>query len=59
MMELGVEGMHAAPGYSYDTVRDQKYFLGTRRTASLFRDILETASKELGQFNHARCFLNS
>jgi len=40
MMEVGVESMMIAPGYSYDKAPDQSHFLGKARTRRLFRAIL-------------------
>ncbi|MDQ2712425.1 MAG: adenosyl-hopene transferase HpnH [Acidobacteriota bacterium] len=55
MMELGVERMMIAPGYSYDKAPDQQHFLGKARTRKLFRAILSNR-KPHWQFNMSPLF---
>lgn len=45
MMDLGVESMMVAPGYTYDKAPDQKHFLGRARSRRLFRSILSNRKK--------------
>ena len=47
MMELGVEGIMIAPGYSYDKAPDQQHFLGRARTRRTFKAILSNRKKQL------------
>ena len=55
MMELGVERMMIAPGYSYDKAPDQSHFLGRARTRRLFRAILSNR-KASWRFNMSPLF---
>ncbi len=45
MMQVGVESMMVAPGYTYDKAPDQKHFLGRARSRRLFRAILANRKK--------------
>ncbi len=45
MMEVGVESMMVAPGYTYEKAPDQKHFLGRARSRRLFRAILSNRKK--------------
>ncbi len=45
MMEIGVESMMVAPGYTYEKAPDQKHFLGRARSRRLFRAILSNRKK--------------
>lgn len=45
MMQVGVESMMVAPGYTYDKAPDQKHFLGRARSRRLFRAILSNRKK--------------
>ncbi|MGO8718920.1 MAG: adenosyl-hopene transferase HpnH [Acidobacteriaceae bacterium] len=45
MMQVGVESMMVAPGYTYDKAPDQKHFLGRARSRRLFRSILSNRKK--------------
>ncbi len=45
MMEVGVESMMVAPGYTYEKAPDQKHFLGRARSRRLFREILSNRKK--------------
>jgi hopanoid biosynthesis associated radical SAM protein HpnH len=45
MMEIGVESMMVAPGYTYEKAPDQKHFLGRARSRRLFRAILSNRRK--------------
>jgi hopanoid biosynthesis associated radical SAM protein HpnH len=55
MMEIGVESMMIAPGYSYDKAPDQSHFLGKARTRRLFRAILSNR-KSSWRFNMSPLF---
>jgi hopanoid biosynthesis associated radical SAM protein HpnH len=56
MMELGVESMMVAPGYSYDKAPDQQHFLGRARTRRLFNMILANR-KRSWRFNMSPLYL--
>ena len=56
VMALGVEGMMISPGYSYAKAPDQEHFLGRQRSQSLFRRILDGASRRW-RFNQSPVFL--
>jgi hopanoid biosynthesis associated radical SAM protein HpnH len=56
MMDLGVEGMMVSPGYSYEKAPDQEHFLRRKKTAALFREILERP-KRRWRFNQSPLFL--
>jgi len=45
MMDLGVESMMVAPGYTYEKAPDQKHFLGRARSRRMFRSILSNRKK--------------
>ena len=45
MMQVGVESMMVAPGYTYEKAPDQKHFLGRARSRRLFRAILANRKK--------------
>jgi hopanoid biosynthesis associated radical SAM protein HpnH len=45
MMDMGVESMMVAPGYTYEKAPDQKHFLGRARSRRLFRAILSNRKK--------------
>ena len=45
MMDIGVESMMVAPGYTYEKAPDQKHFLGRARSRRLFRAILSNRKK--------------
>ena len=47
MMDLGVEGIMVAPGYSYDKAPDQQHFLGRARTRRTFKAILSNRKTQL------------
>ncbi len=55
MMEVGVESMMIAPGYSYDKAPDQSHFLGRARTRRLFKAILSNR-KSSWRFNMSPLF---
>ncbi len=52
MMDLGVEGIMVAPGYSYDKAPDQQHFLGRARTRRTFKAILSNRKRKW-QFNQS------
>src|SRR3954465_9136814 len=56
MMEVGVESMMLAPGYSYDKAPDQQHFLGRARIRRLFRGILSNRKKSW-RFNQSPLYL--
>lgn len=56
MMDLGVESMMLAPGYSYDKAPDQQHFLGRARIRRLFRAILSNR-KSRWRFNQSPLYL--
>src|SRR5487761_2136923 len=45
LMNVGVEAMMVAPGYTYEKAPDQKHFLGRARSRRLFRAILANRKK--------------
>jgi hopanoid biosynthesis associated radical SAM protein HpnH len=45
LMDVGVEAMMVAPGYTYEKAPDQKHFLGRARSRRLFRAILSNRKK--------------
>src|ERR1700710_1488413 len=55
MMEVGVESMMIAPGYSYDKAPDQSHFLGRARPRRLFKAILSNR-KSNWRFNMSPLF---
>ena len=56
MMDVGVESMMLAPGYSYDKAPDQQHFLGRARIRRLFRAILSNR-KSRWRFNQSPLYL--
>src|SRR5271165_1312580 len=56
MMDLGVEGIMVAPGYSYDKAPDQQHFLGRARTRRTFKAILSNR-KRTWRFNQSPLYL--
>ena len=56
MMQLGVESMMVAPGYTYEKAPDQKHFLGRARSRRLFRAILSNRKKSW-KFNASPMFM--
>ncbi len=56
MMDIGVESMMVAPGYTYDKAPDQKHFLGRARSRRLFRAILANRKKRW-RFNASPMFM--
>ena len=60
LMELGVDGMTIAPGYSYEKAPDQDHFLSRRQTNALFRQVLAPLSSKKGKkwvFNQSPLYL--
>jgi len=55
-MDLGVEGIMVAPGYSYDKAPDQQHFMGRARTRRTFKAILSNRKKKW-QFNQSPLYL--
>lgn len=56
MMNIGVESMMVAPGYTYEKAPDQKHFLGRARSRRLFRAILSNR-KRSWQFNASPMYM--
>ena len=59
-MELGIEGITASPGYSYEYAPRQDVFLGRTQSKNLFRDIFREG-RERGskwRFNHSSLYLD-
>lgn len=56
MMDVGVESMMLAPGYSYDKAPDQQHFLGRARIRRLFKAILSNR-KSGWRFNQSPLYL--
>ncbi|HZO54835.1 MAG TPA: adenosyl-hopene transferase HpnH [Bryobacteraceae bacterium] len=56
MMDVGVESMMLAPGYSYDKAPDQQHFLGRARIRRLFKAILSNR-KSSWRFNQSPLYL--
>jgi hopanoid biosynthesis associated radical SAM protein HpnH len=56
MMDLGVEGIMVAPGYSYDKAPDQQHFMGRARTRRTFKAILSNR-KAKWRFNQSPLYL--
>ena len=56
LMEVGVEGMMVAPGYTYEKAPDQKHFLGRARSRRLFRAILSNR-KSSWKFNASPMYM--
>ncbi len=56
MMDVGVESMMVAPGYTYDKAPDQKHFLGRARSRRLFRAILSNR-KRSWRFNASPMYM--
>ncbi len=60
LMELGVDGMTIAPGYSYEKAPDQDHFLSRQQTNALFRQVLAPLSSKKGKkwvFNQSPLYL--
>lgn len=58
MMEIGVDGMMVAPGFSYEKAPIQEKFLKRNQTKELFRKILAPAKQKGWVFNHSPFYLD-
>ncbi len=57
VMDLGVEGMTLAPGYSYQKAPDQEHFLMRKKINGLFREMLRDRKKSW-KFNLSPLYLS-
>ncbi len=57
MMALGVEGMTISPGYSYQKAPDQEHFMLRKKSAELFRSLLQKDGATW-RFNQSPLFLD-
>lgn len=58
LTSLRVEGLTVAPGFQYETARDQAHFLGPDRSRRLFRRIFELGRDRTWKFNHSVLYLD-
>ena len=57
-MDLGIEGVTVAPGFSYERASQQEVFLQRTASKQLFRDIFKRAKGRKWKFNHTNLYLN-
>jgi hopanoid biosynthesis associated radical SAM protein HpnH len=57
-MDLGIEGVTVAPGFSYERASQQEVFLQRTASKQLFRDIFKLANGRKWKFNHTNLYLN-
>jgi len=59
-MDLGVEGITASPGYSYERAPNQEVFLGRKKSKKLFRGIFSAGKKRGSKWrlNHSPMYLD-
>ncbi len=57
-MELGVEGVTIAPGFSYENAPQQDVFISGRETKELFRGIFGLGKKRKWRLNHSSLYLD-
>ncbi len=57
-MELGVEGVTIAPGFSYERAPKQDVFIKGRDTKELFRGIFRFGKKRKWKLNHSSLYLD-
>lgn len=57
-MELGVEGVTIAPGFSYEHAPKQDVFIKGRDTKELFRGIFKLGKKRNWKLNHSSLYLD-
>ena len=57
-MDLGIEGVTVAPGFSYERASQQEVFLQRTVSKQLFRDIFKRAKGRTWKFNHTNLYLN-
>ena len=57
-MDLGIEGITIAPGFSYERASHQEVFLHRTASKKLFRDIFKIAKDRKWKFNHTNLYLD-
>ncbi len=57
-MELGVEGVTIAPGFSYEHAPQQDVFIQSRDVKELFRGIFSIGKKRKWKLNHSSLYLD-
>lgn len=57
-MDLDIEGITVAPGFSYERAPQQEVFLGRRMSMELFREVFRLGKKRKWQFNHSSLYLD-
>ena len=57
-MELGVEGVTIAPGFSYEHAPQQDVFIGGKDVKELFRGIFKLGKKRNWKLNHSSLYLD-
>jgi hopanoid biosynthesis associated radical SAM protein HpnH len=58
VMELGVEGVTIAPGYSYEHAPRQDVFIQRKTAKQLFRDLFRLGRGRAWRFNHSPLYLD-
>ena len=56
--DLGVEGVTAAPGFSYERAPRQEAFMGRHAAMQLFRDVFRLGRGRRWRFNHSSLYLD-
>ena len=57
-MDLGIEGITIAPGFSYERASHQEVFMQRTASKELFRDIFKIAKDRKWKFNHTILYLD-